>query len=90
MELSNRQLKKRLKASKREIVELQKNLEAVHTESLTGPLTQSANRKFFDTALEAACVDARFKNELVSLMMTDIDRFKNFKDNDGQLTSCIR
>jgi diguanylate cyclase len=99
MELSNRQLEERLKASKREIVMLQENLKAVHTESLTDPLMQSANQKFFDAALEAACADAHSKNESLSLMMTDNDRFKNFNDNYGHLTgnqvstasrSCIR
>jgi diguanylate cyclase len=47
MERSNRKLQERPKASKREIVELQEKLKAVHTESLTDPLTQSANQKFF-------------------------------------------
>jgi diguanylate cyclase len=46
-ERSNRKLQERPKASKREIVELQEKLKAVHTESLTDPLTQSANQKFF-------------------------------------------
>jgi diguanylate cyclase len=39
MEISNRQLEERLSASKQEINDLQKNLEAVRTESLTDPLT---------------------------------------------------
>jgi diguanylate cyclase len=58
----------------------------VRTESLTDPLTQLANRKFFDDALEAAIADARAKNEALSLMMTDIDHFKNFNDSFGHLT----
>jgi diguanylate cyclase len=86
MELSNQQLEERLNASKLEITELQENLEAVRTESQTDPLTQLANRKFFDTTLEAAIADAREKNEPLSLMMTDIDHFKNFNDSYGHLT----
>jgi diguanylate cyclase len=73
MEASNQQLEARLNASKREINELQVNLETVRNESLTDPLTQLANRKFFDTSLEAAIADSRSKNEPLSLMMTDID-----------------
>ncbi len=73
MQVSNQRLEERLNASKLEIDELQNNLEAVRTESLTDPLTQLANRKFFDSTLEAAVADARARNEPLSLMMTDID-----------------
>lgn len=86
MEVSNQQLEERLNASKLEINELQENLEAVRNESLTDPLTQLANRKFFDTSLAAAIEDARAKNEPLSLMMTDIDSFKKFNDSFGHLT----
>ncbi|MBI2715848.1 MAG: diguanylate cyclase [Rhizobiales bacterium] len=86
MEVSNQKLEQRLHASKQEIDELQENLEAVRTESLTDPLTQLANRKFFDITLEDAIADARAKNEPLSLMMTDIDHFKNFNDSFGHLT----
>jgi len=51
MEVSNQKLEARLTASKQEINELQVNLEAVRNESLTDPLTQLANRKFFDVTL---------------------------------------
>jgi diguanylate cyclase len=86
MEVSNQKLEERLNASKLEINQLQNNLETVRNESLTDPLTQLANRKFFDTALETAIADARAKNEPLSLMMTDIDHFKKFNDNFGHLT----
>jgi diguanylate cyclase len=86
MEASNRQLEERLSASKLEISELQENLETVRNESLTDPLTQLANRKLFDVTLEDAIVEARAKNEPLSLMMTDIDHFKNFNDSYGHLT----
>jgi diguanylate cyclase len=86
MESSNQRLEERLIASKREINELHENLEAVRNESLTDPLTQLANRKFFDAALESAIADAAAKNEPLSLMLTDIDHFKKFNDNFGHLT----
>jgi diguanylate cyclase len=86
METSNQKLEERLHASKQEIDELQVNLEAVRTESLTDPLTQLANRKFFDNMLEQAIADARVNNEPLSLLMTDIDHFKNFNDSFGHLT----
>jgi diguanylate cyclase len=86
MEESNQKLEARLNASKQEINELQENLEVVRTESLTDPLTQLANRKYFDTTLEEAMLEAREKNEPLSLMLTDIDHFKNFNDSFGHLT----
>ena len=51
---NNNTLEARLNASKQEISQLQENLEAVRTESLTDPLTALANRKYFDTALAKA------------------------------------
>ena len=86
MEASNQKLEERLSASKLEIDALHENLEAVRNESLTDPLTQLANRKLFDTTLDVAIADARAKNEPLSLMMTDIDHFKNFNDSFGHLT----
>jgi diguanylate cyclase len=86
MELSNHQLEERLMASKREINELQQNLEAVRTESRTDPLTQLANRKFFDVTLEKSIADAFANNEPLSLVLTDIDHFKAFNDSFGHLT----
>jgi diguanylate cyclase len=86
MEASNQRLEQRLSASKQEISELQENLEAVRSESLTDPLTQLANRKVFDTTLESAIAQARARNEPLSLMMTDIDHFKRFNDSFGHLT----
>lgn len=86
MEISNRHLEERLNASKQEINDLQENLEAVRTESLTDPLTQLANRKFFDITLEKAVAEALETNEALSLLLTDIDHFKTFNDNFGHLT----
>jgi diguanylate cyclase len=86
MERSNQQLEERLVASKKEINDLQVNLEAVRTESLTDPLTQLANRKYFDVTLEKSIADAAEKNDPLSLMMTDVDHFKAFNDSFGHLT----
>ncbi len=86
MEQSNKALEARLSASKQEINQLQANLETVHHESLTDPLTTLANRKYFDQALEKAIGDAMIKREPLSLMLTDIDHFKNFNDSFGHLT----
>ncbi|HEU5017343.1 MAG TPA: GGDEF domain-containing protein [Pseudolabrys sp.] len=86
MESSNQRLEERLNASKIEINELHENLEAMRSESLTDPLTQLANRKSFDIALETAIAAARTNDEPLSLILTDIDYFKKFNDTFGHLT----
>ncbi len=86
MEHTNQALEARLSASKQEINQLQENLETVRHESLTDPLTTLANRKYFDQALEKTISEAFVKREPLSLMMTDIDHFKNFNDSFGHQT----
>jgi len=86
MEDNNQSLEARLNASKQEISQLQENLEAVRTESLTDPLTSLANRKFFEDTFEKSIIEATERNEPLSLMFTDIDYFKSFNDTYGHLT----
>jgi diguanylate cyclase len=86
MAQNNQKLEARLSASKQEINQLQENLEAVRTESLTDPLTTLSNRKYFDQALEREIAAAAAKNEPLSLLITDIDNFKSFNDRYGHLT----
>jgi diguanylate cyclase len=86
MKQSNKTLEERLSASKQEIQQLQVNLDAVRTESLTDPLTGLANRKFFDDTLVKALAGADERSEPLTLVMTDIDHFKSFNDTWGHLT----
>jgi diguanylate cyclase len=85
MAVSNRELEASLAASRREIEQLQEDLQAVRTESQTDPLTTLSNRKFFDAALVKAIAEAKEKNEPLSLLMSDIDHFKTFNDSHGHL-----
>jgi len=86
MSEANQAIESSLVASKQEISALKENLEAVRTESLTDPLTQLSNRKYFDHALSRAMSDAATSGTSLSLLMIDIDHFKNFNDNYGHLT----
>jgi diguanylate cyclase len=86
MELNNKKLEARLSASKQEIEQLQENLQAVRTESLTDPLTTLSNRKFFDQALAKAMAEANESSQPLSLLMADIDHFKSFNDKFGHIT----
>ncbi len=47
------------------------------------PLTGLANRRRFDQALREAWLDARRRREPLSLLMMDVDRFKQFNDSLG-------
>ncbi len=86
MKENNQALEARLNASKQEINQLQENLEVVRTESLTDPLTGLSNRKLFDDALSKSMSDAVERSEPLTLLMTDVDHFKNFNDTWGHLT----
>ena len=83
---NSHELEDRLADSKRQISDLQKNLETVRIESHTDPLTGVANRKFFDQALGQAIQEARTGTRPLCLLMVDIDHFKKFNDLYGHQT----
>jgi diguanylate cyclase len=86
MERNNKKLEASLSASRQEIEQLEQNLAAVRSESLTDPLTSLSNRKLFDSAVAKALAEAKDKNEPLSLLMADVDHFKTFNDKFGHLT----
>jgi diguanylate cyclase len=86
MERNNKALEQRLSASRDEIAQLQGSLSAVRRESLTDSLTLLANRKYFDDTLNTAVAAAIDRQEPLSLLMIDIDHFKEFNDHHGHLT----
>ncbi len=79
----NRSLEDRLSQSSGEIAELRQNLEVVRREALTDALTGIPNRKFFETRLREAARDAMESGETLSLIIADIDHFKQFNDTYG-------
>ncbi|MBN8941364.1 MAG: GGDEF domain-containing protein [Rhizobiales bacterium] len=86
IEANNKALEQRLKASHSEIKQLQDNLDAVRTESLTDPLTSLGNRKFYDQAITKAVALAQKSGTPLALLISDIDNFKKFNDTFGHLT----
>lgn len=78
-------LEQRLIETRHEILSLKLNLEAIRAESLTDPLTQIPNRKYFDAALERSLRDGQLGESTFSLLIIDIDHFKNFNDRHGHL-----
>jgi diguanylate cyclase len=86
VEARNRDLSACLTSSMREIADLQKSLSAVRAESMTDALTTLANRKHFDKALDSAVAQYRSDGQAFSLLLCDVDHFKQFNDTFGHLT----
>lgn len=86
MERRSLALEQQLDDSRRQIDQLQENLEAVRTETITDALTGIANRKHFDGSIKQAIRDAEETGEPLSLLLGDIDHFKAFNDNYGHQT----
>ncbi|ADU14410.1 GGDEF domain-containing protein [Asticcacaulis excentricus] len=74
----------RLSESSREVARLRKHLDQVRLEAMTDALTNLANRKSFDEALERHCDSDEGKN--ITLAVLDIDHFKRFNDTWGHQT----
>ncbi len=79
------ELEGRLTESSREVNRLRKHLDQVRMEAMTDALTNLANRKSFDEALDNHCetLDA---SKPLTLAVIDIDHFKRFNDTWGHQT----
>lgn len=70
------------KAAELKIVQLQRELEAL---SFKDGLTNIANRRMFDSILEMEWEKARRNSQALSLIMVDIDHFKQYNDHYGHV-----
>jgi diguanylate cyclase len=77
------QLKSQLKDSQLHIEELRHHLEFVRAETFRDLMTGIANRECFEWTLESAIAQAHEKNQPLSLLMCDVDHFKQFNDTYG-------
>jgi diguanylate cyclase (GGDEF)-like protein/PAS domain S-box-containing protein len=77
------------KKAEDKIVQLQKELEAL---SYQDSLTSVANRRMFDSILEVEWAKARALGESLSLVLVDIDFFKQYNDHYGhpQGDECLK
>ena len=71
--------------AQKEIADLRENLAKVMTEADRDFLTGCFNRKAFDKRLASAMEFARLDGGNLTLLMLDIDHFKNFNDKHGHL-----
>jgi diguanylate cyclase len=85
MEANNLRLQEQLQALWEEVGQLRKDVAAIRTESLTDALTALGNRKFFNTALEKSVAECHADNAPMSLLLADVDHFKNINDTFGHV-----
>ncbi len=85
MEQSQHRLESNMSHILTEVESLRKELEQVKEESLTDALTGISNRKAFDAALEHTVHTAREQKTPLSILLADIDHFKQFNDTYGHL-----
>jgi diguanylate cyclase (GGDEF)-like protein len=65
------------------LVEVRKTERTLRRQALRDPLTGLFNRRFFDAGLEQEILRSRRSGNPVSLLILDIDHFKNFNDEYG-------
>lgn len=82
---SGSSMSEKLAASKREVEDLRENLVRITEEASRDPLTGLANRKTFDGHLADFTASAEKGDFEFSLLMLDIDHFKDFNDKYGHL-----
>ncbi|RVT95176.1 diguanylate cyclase [Sphingomonas crocodyli] len=77
------------KKTEQELLQLQRDLEAM---SFEDGLTRIANRRMFDNHLESEFGSAAKSGQPLSMIMLDIDHFKQFNDRYGHLQGddCLR
>jgi diguanylate cyclase len=83
MRQENEKLGENLRRSHQSISKLEGDLSAIRLESLTDPLTRLANRRLFDHALATAIEETERMGEPLSLLLADVDHFKQFNDTHG-------
>ncbi len=75
---ANRQLRS-------QISEINKLQEDLREQAIRDPLTGLYNRRFFNEILELELLQAKQTHQPVSLVMLDLDGFKNFNDTYGHI-----
>jgi diguanylate cyclase (GGDEF)-like protein/hemerythrin-like metal-binding protein len=82
---TNATLQEQLSESAQQVRLLHERLEAVQSESMLDALTGIASRRLFDMSLPRMIAQAEERHEPVSLLMIDVDDFKEFNDKYGHV-----
>ncbi|PZA10198.1 diguanylate cyclase [Rhodopseudomonas palustris] len=83
MRATNALLVERLGSAAAQVRQLQDQLDQVRLESMTDPLTEVGNRKYFETLLSQHV--ASDGSAPLSLLVVDLDNFKQFNDRHGHV-----
>jgi diguanylate cyclase len=79
-------LKEHLDESRREILQLRKEVNRAREDAIADSLTGLKNRRGFDVALSACLAEAESAEHGPSLLIVDIDHFKRVNDSYGHLS----
>src|SRR5215216_2662818 len=85
MEAKNEAFVASLKASKQEMSEVRKKVEALRIDSLTDPLTRLGNRECFERELDRCLAEAEPSNEELCLLLMDVDRLRTVNEAFGHM-----
>jgi diguanylate cyclase (GGDEF)-like protein len=72
-----------LAGSVRQIVVLRERVRTLHAQAMTDTLTGAFNRRHMEASLRAAIERSRRSGECASLLLLDVDRFKDVNDAFG-------
>jgi diguanylate cyclase len=82
---ANFELQSRLVAAEQKIAVQEQELTSRQVEAETDPLTRLPNRRAFDAALQAAVAELNDRHRPFSVVMLDVDYFKQFNDAHGHI-----
>ncbi len=85
MEKSSKVLQDRLLESSQEIEALRLEMEKIREHASVDMLTKVANRRIFDEAMTELCNESSISKASLSLVLVDVDNFKNINDTHGHL-----
>ncbi|MBF0264639.1 MAG: diguanylate cyclase [Gammaproteobacteria bacterium] len=82
---TNQSFEEKLNKTQSELEGLKKELKQTKEQSETDPLTNLKNRRAFDTRLDEEIERAKANSSPVTLIIFDIDHFKNINDQYGHI-----
>ena len=85
LETNSTSLQEQLNQATTEIDDLRLKLVQYQEEALIDPLTRISNRRGFEEKLDVLIEETKATGKPLSLIMTDIDHFKNFNDTYGHI-----
>lgn len=83
---ANQQMHERLSSTEDKLREQAQKIQVHEAEARTDALTLLLNRRAFDDELARRCAEFKRQGRIFSLLMADVDHFKQFNDEHGHQT----